>query len=236
MLQIKNIDTYYDGVQALSDVTFEVGKDEIISIIGANGAGKTTLMKSVMGLVHPKKGNIYFRGKEITHMKTSDIVRQGIVYIPEGRKVFPRLSVRDNLEMGAYSKKYTAAELNKKLEEIYEIFPRLGERKKQKAGSLSGGEQQMLAIGRGLMSAPEFLMYDEPSLGLAPVIVDEMFEIIVRVAREMKIPSVVVEQNAFMAMTISNRTYVLENGRIVNEGKSSVLFESPEIKKAYLGG
>lgn len=236
MLQIKNIDTYYGGVQALSDVTFEVAKNEIISIIGANGAGKTTLMKSVMGLVHPKKGSIFLKEKEITNLKTSDIVRNGIVYIPEGRKVFPRLSVRDNLEMGAYSKKYTTAELNRKLEEIYQIFPRLGERKKQKAGSLSGGEQQMLAIGRGLMSNPEFLMYDEPSLGLAPVIVDEMFDIIVHVAREMKIPSVVVEQNAFMAMTISDRTYVLENGRIVNEGKSSELFESPEIKKAYLGG
>ncbi len=236
MLQIKNVDTYYGGVQALSDVTFEVRKDEIVSIIGANGAGKTTLMKTVMGLVKPRKGEMAFDGERITGMKTSDIVRKGIVYIPEGREVFAGLTVLENLEMGAYSKKYSGQEIKKKLDEIYDLFPRLGERKKQKAGSLSGGEQQMLAIGRGLMSAPKFLMYDEPSLGLAPVIVDDMFDIIVRVNQEMKIPSVVVEQNAFMAMTISNRTYVLENGCIVNEGKSTDLFESPEIKKAYLGG
>ena len=236
MLQIKSVDTYYGGVQALSDVTFEVRENEIISIIGANGAGKLTLMKTVMGLVKPRKGEILFKGEKITGLKTSDIVKKGIVYIPEGREVFARMTVLENLEMGAYSKKYSSGELKKKLEEIYDLFPRLGERKKQKAGSLSGGEQQMLAIGRGLMSEPEFLMYDEPSLGLAPVIVDDMFDIIVRVNREMKIPSVVVEQNAFMAMTISDRTYVLENGRIVHEGKSKDLFESPEIKRAYLGG
>ena len=185
MLQIKSVDTYYGGVQALSDVTFEVRENEIISIIGANGAGKSTLMKTVMGLVKPRKGEILFKGEKITGLKTSDIVKKGIFYIPEGREVFARMTVLEHREMGAYSKKYSSGALKKKLEEIYDLFPRLGERKKQKAGSLSGGEQQMLAIGRGLMSEPEFLMYDEPSLGLAPVIVDDMFDIIVRVNREM---------------------------------------------------
>ena len=236
MLSIKNVDTYYGEVQALHNVSLEIQKDEIIAIIGSNGAGKTTLMKSIMGLVKPRHGTIEFCGERLDGLSGWDIVKKGVIYIPEGREVFPDMTVLENLEMGAYSKKYSVKELRKKLEHAYELFPRLKERQKQKAGSLSGGEQQMLAIARGLMSDPKLLMCDEPSLGLAPVIVDEMFDTIVRVNQEWKIPVVVVEQNAYMALTISKHAFVLENGRIVQSGESGELISSPEIKKAYLGG
>lgn len=236
MLSIKNIDTYYGEVQALHNVSLEIQKDEIIAIIGSNGAGKTTLMKSIMGLVKPKHGTIEFCGERLDGLSGWDVVKKGVIYIPEGREVFPDMTVLENLEMGAYSKKYSAKELRTKLEHAYELFPRLKERQKQKAGSLSGGEQQMLAIARGLMSDPKLLMCDEPSLGLAPVIVDEMFDTIVRVNQEWKIPVIVVEQNAYMALTISKHAFVLENGRIVQSGESGELISSPEIKKAYLGG
>lgn len=236
MLSIKNIDTYYGEVQALMDVSVEIGEKEIVAIIGSNGAGKSTLMKSIMGLVHPSKGTIEFKGEVISTLNTWDVVKKGVIYIPEGREVFPELTVVENLEMGAYSKKYSAKELKEKLDMSYDLFPRLKERQKQKAGSLSGGEQQMLAIARGLMSNPQLLMCDEPSLGLAPVIVDEMFDTIVRVNQEMKIPVIVVEQNAYMALTISQKAFVMENGRVVQSGDSRELISSPEIKKAYLGG
>ncbi len=236
MLSIKSIDTYYGEVQALMDVSVEIGEKEIVAIIGSNGAGKSTLMKSIMGLVHPAKGTIEFKGEVISSLNTWDVVKKGVIYIPEGREVFPELSVLENLEMGAYSKKYSAKELKGKLDMAYDLFPRLKERQKQKAGSLSGGEQQMLAIARGLMSDPKLLMCDEPSLGLAPVIVDEMFDTIVRVNQEMKIPIIVVEQNAYMALTISQKAFVMENGRVVQSGDSQELISSPEIKKAYLGG
>lgn len=236
MLSVKHIDTFYGEVQALSDVSLEVGENEIVAVIGSNGAGKTTLMKSIMGLVHPKKGKIEFQGEQISKMAGWDVVKRGIIYIPEGREVFPDMTVLENLEMGAYSRKCTGRERKERLEQQYQLFPRLKERQKQKAGSLSGGEQQMLAIARGLMAAPKLLMCDEPSLGLAPVIVDEMFDTIVRVNREMKIPVIVVEQNAYMALLISQRAFVLENGKIVQSGKSQELINSPEIKKAYLGG
>ncbi len=236
MLSIKNVDTYYGEVQALHNVSLEIQKDEIIAIIGSNGAGKTTLMKSIMGLVKPRHGTIEFCGERLDGLSGWDVVKKGVIYIPEGREVFPDMTVLENLEMGAYSKKYSVKELRKKLEHAYELFPRLKERQKQKAGSLSGGEQQMLAIARGLMSDPKLLMCDEPSLGLAPVIVDEMFDTIVRVNQEWKIPVVVVEQNAYMALTISKHAFVLENGRIVQSGESGELISSPEIKKAYLGG
>lgn len=236
MLSVKNIDTYYGEVQALMDVSVEIGEKEIVAIIGSNGAGKTTLMQSIMGLVHPRQGSIEFMGETISGMNTWDVVKKGVIYIPEGREVFAQLSVLENLEMGAYSKKYSAKELKDKLDMAYELFPRLKERQKQKAGSLSGGEQQMLAIARGLMSDPKMLMCDEPSLGLAPVIVDEMFDTIVRVNKEMQIPVIVVEQNAYMALMISQHAYVMENGRVVQSGDSQTLIESPAIKKAYLGG
>lgn len=236
MLNIQKIDAFYGEVQALHGVSLEVGSNEIISIIGSNGAGKSTLMKAIMGLVRPRGGTINFKDKPINGMETCDIVKQGIVYIPEGREVFANMTVLENLEMGAYSKPFTQKQIQQKLDEMYEIYPRLYERRSQKAGSMSGGEQQMLAIARGLMSDPELLMCDEPSLGLAPVIVDEMFDTIQLINKRRNIPIIVVEQNAYMALTISSRCYVLENGGIKGEGASAELLGSAEIKAAYLGG
>ncbi|MFV0239509.1 MAG: ABC transporter ATP-binding protein [Lacrimispora sphenoides] len=236
MLKVNGIDVYYGKVQALFDVSIEVGDREIVSIIGANGAGKTTLMKSIMGINKPKSGTIEYNGQVISGLPPHKVVSKKIVYIPEGREIFPNMTVQENLEMGAYSVKLSKAEMERHLEEQYDIFPRLKERAKQKAGSMSGGEQQMLAIARGLMSDPELLMLDEPSLGLAPVIVDDMFDVIVRVNKVRNIPIAIVEQNAFMAMSISDRTYVLEVGNLVTHGESKALMDSDEIKKAYLGG
>lgn len=236
MLKVSDINVFYGKVQALFDVSMEVGENEIVSVIGANGAGKTTLMKTIIGMNKTQTGNIEFNGKEITNQKPHISIYDGIVYVPEGREIFPEMSVEINLEMGAFSKKYSAAQLKEHQEEVYKLFPRLKERAKQKAGTLSGGEQQMLAIGRGIMSDPKLILFDEPSLGLAPVIVDEMFDAIVEINKQRNTPIIIVEQNAFMAMSISNRTYVLENGRVVHSGLSKELLESPEIKKAYLGG
>ncbi len=236
MLKVNGIDVFYGKVQSLFNVSIEVGDNEIVSIIGANGAGKTTLMKTIMGLNHPKKGTIEYNGEVISGLPVHKVVSKKIVYVPEGREIFPNMTVRENLEMGAYSVNISKSQLESRLEEQYEIFPRLKERDKQKAGSMSGGEQQMLAIARGLMCQPELLMLDEPSLGLAPVIVDDMFDVIVRINKMRKIPIAIVEQNAFMAMSISNRTYVLEVGNLVAGGESKVLMDSDDIKKAYLGG
>lgn len=229
---MEHCEVYYGQIQALYDINIEVEKGEIISIIGANGAGKSTLMKSIVGLVPPKSGTVSFDGAQIERLKTHQIVSRGISYVPEGREVFPNMSVLENLEMGAYTLKSGKAEL---IRQMYDIFPRLEERKSQKAGSLSGGEQQMLAIARGLMMNPKLLMLDEPSLGLAPVIVDEVFDIIQRINREREIPVLLVEQNAFMALSISNRAYVLENGVIVDHGTGKDLLESDAVQKAYLG-
>ena len=236
MLKVNGIDVFYGKVQSLFNVSIEVGDNEIVSIIGANGAGKTTLMKTIMGLNHPKKGTIEYNGEVISGLPVHKVVSKKIVYVPEGRGIFPNMTVRENLEMGAYSVNISKSQLESRLEEQYEIFPRLKERDKQKAGSMSGGEQQMLAIARGMMCQPELLMLDEPSLGLAPVIVDDMFDVIVRINKMRKIPIAIVEQNAFMAMSISNRTYVLEVGNLVAGGESKVLMDSDDIKKAYLGG
>ena len=236
MLKVNGIDVFYGKVQSLINVSIEEGDNEIVSIIGANGAGKTTLMKTIMGLNHPKKGTIEYNGEVISGLPVHKVVSKKIVYVPEGREIFPNMTVRENLEMGAYSVNISKSQLESRLEEQYEIFPRLKERDKQKAGSMSGGEQQMLAIARGLMCQPELLMLDEPSLGLAPVIVDDMFDVIVRINKMRKIPIAIVEQNAFMAMSISKRTYVLEVGNLVAGGESKVLMDSDDIKKAHLGG
>ena len=236
MLKVNGIDAYYGDVCALHDISLEIGDDEIISIIGSNGAGKTTLMNCIVGWVKVKKGNVEFNGQDITNLPTHSITRTGVVQIPEGREIFSNMTVLENLEMGSYSIKRSKKEMNAKIEEMYDLFPRLKERMGQKAGSLSGGEQQMLAIARGLMGDPKLLMCDEPSLGLAPVIVDDMFDVIVRVNKVRNIPIAIVEQNAFMAMSISNRTYVLEVGNLVASGDSKVLMDSDDIKKAYLGG
>ena len=236
MLKINHIDAYYGKVQALHDVSLEVGSNEIISLIGANGAGKSTLMKTVMGLLKPRQGSVLFQGEDITKIKNTKIVAKGIVYVPEGREVFPELSVRDHLELGAYRRKYSAKEMNEHLDEMYTIFPKLGQRQKQLAGSLSGGEQQMLAICRGLMSDPKLIMFDEPSLGLAPVIVEDMFKVIVKINQEKKIPVLLVEQNAYMALSISSRCYVMANGMIKLSGASKELLQVSDVKKTYLGG
>ena len=236
MLKVNNINVFYGKVQALFDVSLEVGDHEIVSVIGSNGAGKTTTMKTIIGINKTKTGSIEYNGKIISNQKPHLSIYDGIVYVPEGREVFPDMPVSENLEMGAFSKKYTKAEMSKHMDEVYELFPRLKERAKQKAGTLSGGEQQMLAIGRGMMSDPKLFMFDEPSLGLAPVIVDEMFDAIVAINKMKNTPIIIVEQNAFMAMTISDRTYVLENGHVADSGDSNKLLQSPTIMKAYLGG
>ncbi|MBR6350245.1 MAG: ABC transporter ATP-binding protein [Lachnospiraceae bacterium] len=236
MLKVDKVCTYYGKVMALHEVSFEIGQDEIVSIIGANGAGKSTLMKSIMGTVPIKSGSIQFEGKEISKQKPHINVKNGIVYVPEGREIFPNLTVKENLEMGAFCRNYNSKKINELYEECYEMFPKLKERQKQQAGSLSGGEQQMLAIARGLMSEPKLIMFDEPSLGLAPVIVDEVFDIIVKLQQAKHIPVVLVEQNAFMALSISNRAYVLENGVVSLSGQSSELLNMPSVKEAYLGG
>ena len=236
MLKVNNIDVYYGKVQALHNISIDIDSDKIISIIGSNGAGKSTLMRTIMGINKAKTGDITFLDKSITKLKAHNIVKQGIIYVPEGRLIFPQMTVMENLEMGAFSKNYSKKETNEKIEEMYVLFPRLKERLKQIAGSLSGGEQQMLAVSRGLMADPKLLMLDEPSLGLAPKIVEEMFETIVKINKDKKIPIILVEQNAYMALQISHRCYVMENGYIRNQGLSSELLDSPDIKKAYLGG
>lgn len=236
MLEVKNLNVYYGEVQALDDVTLTVGDDEIVSIIGANGAGKSSLMKTIMGDNRPKSGQIIYNGKDITGLHTHKVVEEGLVYIPEGRRIFYELSVQENIEMGAYSRKLTAKQLKTEMSQVLDIFPRLRERLNQAGGTLSGGEQQMLAIARGLMSNPRLLMLDEPSLGLAPIIVDEVFEVIKSVNRDRKIPVILVEQNAYMALSTSSRTYILELGHITAAGPSKELLESDEVKKSYLGG
>ena len=235
ILKATNVNSYYGVVQALYDVSFELGENELVSIIGSNGAGKSTIMKSVTGIVQPKSGSIVFNGIELTKLKSHEIVKEGIVYVPEGREIFAKLSVQVNLKMGAYSRNYSSKQLHEKYDEMYTIFPRLKERRNQMAGSLSGGEQQMLAVARGLMSDPRLILFDEPSLGLAPVIVDELFDVITRINRDKKIPMIMVEQNAYMALSISQRCYVLENGRVSITGDSSELINDEKIKAAYLG-
>lgn len=236
MLKVSNIDVSYGKVQALFNVSMEITGTQIVSVIGSNGAGKSTLMKTIMGLNKPQCGEITFEGQSLVGKKTNDIVKKGIVYVPEGREIFPGLTVLDNLRMGAYTKKYKKAEMAEALDKAFTMFPRLKERQKQLCGSLSGGEQQMVAIARGLMSDPKLIMFDEPSLGLAPVIVEEMFRVIENIKKIQQIPVILVEQNAYMAMEISDFTYVLDVGEMKSCGKSAQLMNSPEIKAAYLGG
>ena len=233
MIQVNNIDVSYGPVQALHHVSVEISQDQAVAIIGSNGAGKTTLMKRIVGLCKPSNGVILFDGEPIHTLATHEIIRKGIVLVPEGRKIFPKLTVRSNLEMGAYTRK---GAIEHSIEEIFTYFPRLKERMNQLAGTLSGGEQQMLAIGRGLMAEPKLLMLDEPSMGLAPVIVEEMFTIINRIHKERRLPILLVEQNAYMALETCDYCYVIENGEIVLEGTSEQMEASEEIKKVYLGG
>jgi len=234
LLEVKGLEVYYGVIQALKGIDFEVNEGEIVTLIGANGAGKTTTMQSVIGLIPSKAGTVTFEGKETTHMPCHKIVSLGMSQVPEGRRIFQELSVYQNLLMGAYIQKDKKA-IKEDIEKIYERFPRLEERKNQIAGTLSGGEQQMLAMGRALMSRPKLLMLDEPSMGLSPLLVDEVFTIIKDLNKE-GTTVLLVEQNAGKSLAISDRAYVLENGRIVLSGTGEELLQSEEVKKAYLGG
>lgn len=234
LLEVKGLEVYYGVIQALKGIDFEVNEGEIVTLIGANGAGKTTTMQSVIGLIPPKAGMVSFEGKEITHLPCHKIVSLGMSQVPEGRRIFQELTVYQNLLMGAYIQKDKKA-IKEDIEKIYARFPRLEERKNQIAGTLSGGEQQMLAMGRALMSRPKLLMLDEPSMGLSPLLVDEVFTIIKDLNKE-GTTVLLVEQNAGKSLAISNRAYVLENGRIVLSGTGEELLQSEEVKKAYLGG
>ena len=233
MLEIKDLEVYYGMIQAIKGISFEVNEGEVIALIGANGAGKTTILHTISGLIAPKKGSITFEGQEITKIPAHKIVENGLAQVPEGRRVFPSLSVLQNLKLGAYTRK-DKKEIDDTLKMIYERFPRLEERKNQPAGTLSGGEQQMLARGRALMSKPRIILMDEPSMGLSPIFVNEIFDIIKQVSAS-GTTVLLVEQNAKKALSIADRGYVLETGKIVKEGKASDLLNDEAVKKAYLG-
>jgi len=234
MLEIKNLNVYYGGIHAIKDISISVKEGEIVSLIGANGAGKTTTLQAISGLLKPRSGEITFLGNNLLATEAHDILKLGLAQVPEGRRIFSGLTVKENLQMGAFAVKDTKENLTLDRKAVYDRFPRLRERKKQMGGTLSGGEQQMLAIGRALMSRPKMLLLDEPSMGLAPILVKEIFEIIKEVNKS-GVTILLVEQNAKMALSISNRAYVLETGRIVMSGQSSELLENELVKKAYLG-
>lgn len=233
MLEVKDLEVYYGVIQAIKGVSFEVNQGEVIALIGANGAGKTTILHTVTGLLSPKKGQVLFEGRDITKVPAHKIVSMGMAHVPEGRRVFAELSVYENLKMGAYTRK-DKGEIEESLANVYKRFPRLEERKNQMAGTLSGGEQQMLAMGRALMSKPKIILMDEPSMGLSPILVNEIFDIIQAVS-ESGTTVLLVEQNAKKALSIADRAYVLETGNIVLEGNAKDLLEDDSIKKAYLG-
>jgi branched-chain amino acid transport system ATP-binding protein len=233
MLSLTDIQTYYGSIHALKGVTLKVDQGEIVTLIGANGAGKTTTLMSISGVTQPKQGKIEFLGEDITKMSTEKIVSKGITQVPEGRMIFPRLTVRENLLMGAYLRNDKDG-VKADEEKVYELFPKMRERMKQHGGTLSGGEQQMLAIGRALMARPKVLLLDEPSLGLAPIVVENIFEIIQRINRE-GTTILLVEQNAQMALHIAHRGYVLETGVVTLEGPAKDLLENPKVRSAYLG-
>lgn len=232
MLDIDGINVYYGNIHAIQGVSLTVDEGEIVTIIGANGAGKTTILKTIVGLLRSKTGSIRLGGEDISAISTAAIVQRGIALVPEGRRVFPRLSVADNLILGAYARK--DKEVKQDLERVYAMFPRLAERKKQAAGTLSGGEQQMVAMGRGLMSKPRVLLLDEPSMGLAPLLVRQIFETIVDI-NEMGTTILLVEQNAHMALSIADRGYVLETGTVVITGSAADLADNEQVRSAYLG-
>jgi branched-chain amino acid transport system ATP-binding protein len=233
MLEVKNIDVFYDDAQALWDISFMVNQGEIVTLVGSNGAGKSTTLKAISGLVPPASGEIFFEGAPINRIAAHRIVEMGIAHIPEGRRLWPGLSVQENLELGAYTKAARALR-RESLEWVFQLFPLLKNRRTQLAGTLSGGEQQMLAIGRGLLSRPKLLILDEPSLGLSPLLVDEVFETIQKINRE-GMTVMLIEQNVNRALTISHRGYVLETGRIVIAGSGKELLADQHVKTAYMG-
>lgn len=234
MLKVNDIDVYYGNIQALRGISLEVNEGEIVTLIGANGAGKSTLLKTLSGLLKPKRGSIEYLGAAIDNKPAQSIVKVGISHVPEGRRVFANMTVEENLDLGAYLRKDREG-IKRDLAHVYELFPRLHERRKQISGTLSGGEQQMLAMGRALMSKPKLLLMDEPSMGLAPLMVKNIFNIIETVNKE-GVTVLLVEQNANMALSVANRAYVLETGKIVLSGTAKELQESDEVKAAYLGG
>jgi len=232
LLEVENLHVYYGAIHALQGITFNVEEGEIVTLIGANGAGKSTTLKTISGLLRPREGSIRFRGKELTRVPAHSIVRLGISQVPEGRKIFAPLTVEENLDMGAYTRT-SSAEIQQSRERVFASFPRLKERISQLGGTLSGGEQQMLAMGRGLMSRPTLLLLDEPSMGLAPILVEEIFAIIQEINSQ-GTSILLVEQNASMALSIANRGYVLETGSVVLQGSARELRDNPQVKKAYL--
>ncbi|MGI5978031.1 MAG: ABC transporter ATP-binding protein [Oscillospiraceae bacterium] len=234
MLKVENINVYYGSIHAIKGVSFSVNKGEIVTLIGANGAGKSTTLNTVSGLLRSKTGSITFNGQDLGKIPPHKIVSMGLAQVPEGRRVFLTMTVQENLEMGAYTQK-KGDNMNVELEKVYERFPRLKERRKQIAGTLSGGEQQMLAMGRALMSKPELLMLDEPSMGLSPILVDQIFDI-VKELNKSGTTILLVEQNAQMALSVADRGYVLETGKIVTSANAQELLNNDAVKKAYLGG
>ena len=232
LLEVKNIKVYYGNINAIKDISFEVNEGEIVTLIGANGAGKSSILNTVAGLIKPKSGEIIFDGQGIIGIPAHKIVSKGMALCPEGRRIFQQLSVKENLEMGSYTR--PANEVSDSIEKVYELFPRLKERYRQIAGTLSGGEQQMLAMGRALMSKPRLMMLDEPSMGLAPILVEQIFDIIKNLHKS-GTTILLVEQNAQMALSIADRGYVMETGRIVTSGTGKGLLLDDAVKKAYLG-
>jgi branched-chain amino acid transport system ATP-binding protein len=233
LLEVENVETFYGSIQALKGISITVNEGEIVTLIGANGAGKSTTLRSINGLNHPRRGRITFRGKDITHEPAHDIVKLGIAQSPEGRKLFPRMTVIENLEMGAFQQPDKAL-MREDMDRVFTLFPRLAERRTQKAGTMSGGEQQMCAIGRALMARPTLLMLDEPSMGLAPIFVERIFETIVEVNKQ-GTSILLVEQNALMALHVASRGYVLETGRVKLADDAKALASNEEVRKTYLG-
>jgi branched-chain amino acid transport system ATP-binding protein len=234
LLEVKDLNVYYGAIHALQGISFSLGEGEIVSLIGANGAGKSTTLKTISGLLRPRGGSVKLRGQELTAMQAQDIVKLGIVHVPEGRKIFAPLTVQENLEMGAFTRS-DPTEIRETMARVFKSFPRLKERLGQLGGTLSGGEQQMLAIGRGLMAQPKVLLLDEPSMGLAPILVEEIFRIIQEINTQ-GVSVLLVEQNALMALSIAHRGYVLETGNIVLSGTGKELLDNPRVQSAYLGG
>jgi branched-chain amino acid transport system ATP-binding protein len=233
ILRVEDIHTYYGSIEALKGISLEVGEREIVTLIGANGAGKTTTLRSINGLNHPRRGRIVFRGDDVTRTPAHEVVKRGISQSPEGRKLFPRMSVTENLEMGAFQRTDRGG-MKEDMDRVFSLFPRLAERKSQKAGTMSGGEQQMLAIGRALMARPKLLLLDEPSMGLAPILVEKIFAIVKEI-NEQGTPILLVEQNALMALDIANRGYVLETGKVALANDAAALRRDEQVRKTYLG-
>ena len=234
MLKVEAIDTYYGKIQALKEVSLEISEGEIVTLIGANGAGKSTTLMSLSGIRPPKRGKNFFLGEDITHLNAEETVRRGLIQVPEGRRIFPQMSVQENLEMGAYLRR-DGAQIRADIHEAFERFPILGKRRHQAGGTLSGGEQQMLAISRALLSRPKLLLLDEPSLGLAPIIIRQIFDMIQKINQENGTTVLLVEQNANIALKTAHRGYVMENGRITLEDKAANLLSNEAVRKAYLG-